>query len=158
MLSFQKKGILFEDNIHNLLLQTKKSVYRERDIIQSFGKHITAIDHMIILDDYCLCIQDKYQQTTVSISQTNHFIKCVRDMSDILKKPCIGLYISRVGLSAPSNESFKSENQKLYNNNKFITLSATIQEEIIKKLTKYLYKKNIFLYDADDDLIMIDRD
>ena len=61
-MSAQTIGILFEEKVHKQLLKTGQHIYREADIRKEYP-NITAIDHMIIFDNVCICIQDKYQQS-----------------------------------------------------------------------------------------------
>jgi hypothetical protein len=150
-----KYGMVFENNVHEQLKKTNFPVYTEREIINMFGNHITAIDHMIVNDDFFLCIQDKYCKDPINISQTNHFMQTVNSVSQILNKPCIGIYLSKSKLSGPSNNAFMANNQ--FNINQFIEINGNTEKELIDNLTEYLYSIKIYMYDDDGDCIMLNK-
>ena len=86
MLSPQQIGINFETDVHDFLYKTNLELLREKDIRNKYGQHISAIDHLINDDNLCIMIQTKYENTNVSISKMNHFIKCTQDIYNIIKK------------------------------------------------------------------------
>lgn len=152
----QLKGLLFERKIHDLLLMTQFNVLSEKEVIKKYGSNICAIDHMIEFGDFILCIQDKHQQTSASISQINHFICCVNNVSFITKLRCVGLYITINGLSKPSLDTFKLENSK--NNNFFHEINGKNEEDVIFNLAYYLHENSVYLYDESGLAIMLDTE
>jgi hypothetical protein len=146
-------GIIFENNVHKQIKKTKYPVYTEREIINMFGNHITAIDHMITLDNINICIQDKYCKDPIPIDKTNHFMQTVNTVSQIINKPCIGIYLSHSKLTKPSNYAFMTNNQ--LNINKFIEINGNSEKELINNLMEYLYSIQIYMYESDGDCIML---
>jgi hypothetical protein len=146
-------GMVFENAVHRQLLKTRRTVYRENDIMRSYGRHITAIDHMLDFDNCTICIQDKFQQSAISIDKTCHFIQNVNMLSHIINKKCIGIYLTRSLLSKPSQDAFNFENLK--NLNEFVTIYGQTQGDLIKNLSKYFYQNGIYMYDSDGDTIML---
>jgi len=120
----QQKGRDFENKIQKLLMKTKLNVFREIDIKQRFGQNISGIDHLIEFDNLCICIQDKFQQTPISNSQSGHFITCVNNIANILQKKCIGIFISNIDLSMVAQQQIMMENSK--NQNEFLILFDNI--------------------------------
>jgi hypothetical protein len=149
----QQLGVNFENDIHKFLSRTNKTVLRENDIKKKFGMHITAIDHLIELDNTCLCFQDKYQKFNISNSQISHFISCVNNLSMAMQKKCIGIYISNNDLSSISKQQVLTENMK--NNNIFINFFDNNIDILYKKLLLYFYENNLYMYEGSD-CIMID--
>jgi len=147
-------GRLFEQHVHKMLLLTRHQVLSERDIINKFGNHITAIDHMIDLNNVVLCVQDKFQQANISISQLNHFTHTVNCVSDITNKKCIGIYLSKSGLSKPCIESMSFENSK--NKNYYKSIYSNSEDELLFRFALYLYDNNLYLYEENGDIVMLD--
>ena len=152
-MSLRNIGMIFENVVHRQLLKTRQQVYREVDVIKKFGKHITAIDHMMDLPDVSICIQDKFQKNSISIDKTCHFIQNVNMVSHILNKKCVGIYLTKSLLSKPSQDAFLNENKK--NQNAFIMIYGENQEILIKNLSKYFYQNGVYMYDSEGDCIMI---
>jgi hypothetical protein len=150
---YSNYGIIFENNVHKELKKLKYPIYTEREIINMCGNHVTAIDHMIILDNFNICIQDKYCKDSINISQTNHFMQTVNTVSQIVNKPCIGIYLSKSKLTKPSNNAFNNNNE--INMNKFIEINGSTEKELINNLMEYLYSNQIFMYEPDGDCIML---
>ncbi len=149
----KKLGRKFEDEVHELLTQTKLQVLRERDIVRKYGIHVKGIDHLIYTDSYIICIQDKTESTRIVLSSINHFITCVETISYKEKKRCVGIYLSKYGLTAPSIKSFSDIN--LRNNNLFYHLEDTDLEYLKHKLLELLYSNQIYIYDSEDCLYML---
>lgn len=152
-MSLRSVGMIFENAVHQQLLKTGYRVYREIEIRKQFGQYITAIDHMIIFNNVSVCIQDKFQNSKISIDKTSHFIQNVNSLSYKLNKKCIGIYLTKSNFSKPSKDAFHNEN--LINKNEFLILYGKNQEILIKKLSEYFYKNNAFMYDIDGDTIML---
>jgi len=161
----QEKGRYFEDNLHKRLLQARYcKIMREADIKKYFGKSVSGIDHIIYNEsDYLICIQDKWQSSTISISEFNHFSKCVEEISkhqEILNNKqlkILAIYASNQPLSANSLEQFNKENERYKNKMsriKYYTCNDKDEIIILHKLENFLHTKKIFMYDHNGDCIM----
>jgi len=153
LITAQNRGRLFEKSIHTFLQKTNLDVLSEKEVKKKYGIDTTAIDHLIELDSYILCFQDKYENCNPSISKINHFIQCVTNVSTRSNKKCIGIYISKMPLSANSLEAFNMNN--ISSRNIFISLSNSNEEYILYDLINLLYSNNIFLYEEDGSCIML---
>jgi hypothetical protein len=143
----------FENTINDILQMTNKNVLRELDIKRVFGNDITAIDHLINNEDFILCIQDKWCIAKPTSPQVIHFIKNVNDISIIMNKPCIGLYLSKMPLSHPSLNAINRAN--VQNKNYFLSIYDISQDNIYNLLKQFLYNYNIWLYDDDGSINML---
>ena len=159
----QDKGRQFENTLHHKLLQTRSKVMREAEIKRYFGKNVSGIDHLVYNDEYLICIQDKWQKSAISISQFNHYSKCVEEISkfpEILNNPNIkilAIYVSNQHLSGNTLEQFNIENDRYKNKTsriKYYNCSDDNEDIIFRKIEKFLHNKKIFLYDYEDDCIM----
>ena len=149
-------GRQFEKYIHETVLKkTKYEILSEKEIKCKYGHNNSAIDHFIELDDFCLCIQDKYEQTCPHIQKINHFIACVTNVSQICKKRCISIYLSRLPLTGPSNLAFINQNTNTMN--KYYSINNNDKEELIKNLILFLYEIGIYRYEEDDSCIMLEN-
>lgn len=164
MISPQDMGRLFEKYIHFYLEKTNLDVLSEKEVKAKYGKHISAIDHLIELDSYIICIQDKYTKDSISISAVNHFIKCVSNIQKITHKNCYGIYLSKKQLSSYSQEAFSEENR---NSSNYFTCIYNYHDYSEKKsffdltyqLIFHMYEKHgIYFYDSEDACLMYDSD
>jgi hypothetical protein len=146
-------GLVFEKNLHKQLKMTKYPVYNQTEIMNVLGNHITAIDNMIVLDYGCLCIQHKYCRDNINIAQTNYFTQTVNTVSQLINKPCIGIYLSRDKYLGQDNNLIFANNQMNMNN--FIAIYGNTEKELINNLTEYLYSIQVYMYDSDGDCIML---
>jgi hypothetical protein len=151
----QNEGKLFEERIHNILKNTKSELYREKDIRSKYSTHISGIDHLLINDNYCIAIQDKHVRSKKPTNNDiHHFKTCVNDLSKIIKKKIIGIYLSIMEPTSPAIKSFEFENKT--NNNQFIFINNKDIDKLIYEFISFLYDKNIYIYD-EDDLYMLDE-
>ncbi len=156
-LSGQLEGKLFEEKVHSLLSNIRTTeLLREKDIRRKYGSHISAIDHMLILDNFCICIQDKWLKTTISNKDYNHFIVCLYDINQILQlnnKKIIGIYLSKLPLSREALVRYNEENNKQII--KLYCFDNENQEKLLKDLHLFLHSNGIFLTDSEDDCMMV---
>jgi hypothetical protein len=149
----QEEGIAFENKVQNSLEQSQKTIFREKHVKQYFGNDITAIDHLIISDNLCIAIQDKWQNKKPSVDQINHFILCVKNVKQKINKKIIGLYLSNLELSQPSQNAFDRNST---NNCNFVSIYSENQNILLHKLMKFLYLNGIFYYEDDGSTIMFE--
>jgi len=156
-MSKQDLGRNFENRIHELLKLTKENILREKDV-KKHSVHITGIDHLIELDNlnnFNIAIQDKcvhsHKPTNTDI---HHFKTCVNDLSKILKKKIIGIYLSILEPTAPAQKSIEYENT--LKNNEFVFIHNKNKGKLVFELLQFLYEKNIYLYE-DNDIIMLNE-
>lgn len=153
----QDKGRKFEKYIHEEILSNiKYPVLSEKEVRSKYGNCNSAIDHLIELPELIICIQDKYEQTSSPISKINHFITCVKNISELTKKRCIGLYLSLKPITKPGIEAFDMQNKSIYSYSNFISIYNNDEKKIFFELILFLYKNKIYRYDYDDTCIMLD--
>jgi len=161
----QEEGTAFENEIHQLLSTTKLKVLREIDVVNKYGKTNKGIDHLLYDDNnnVIICIQTKFTSSKPQLQQINHFIQCVENISLIDNKKCIGIYLTKLPLTATAYEAFINKNKKYDNYYLQITIDNKYEYEnnINKKyilqynLREYLYiYLHIYCYDYDDCIIM----
>lgn len=153
MLNFQRIGYEFEDQVHEILIQTKLQVLREKDIVRIYGQNLKGIDHIVYHNNCIICIQDKTNNTSIVLSTVNHFINSVETISYTENKRCIGIYLSKSGLTSPARLSLSDANTR--NRNLFLELEDLNLENLKYKLIKLLYSNQIYLYDSDDCIFML---
>jgi hypothetical protein len=155
MKTSQDIGRNFEKNIHSYLESTKLVVHREKDVKSLFGKNNSAIDHMIVTDTFIICFQDKWMVSKPTISNINHFIQCVNNVSKIASKNCYGIYLSNLPLTDDANKAFIAENS-INNSLNFISIVDNNEDMIVQKLFYFLYSIGIFSYDDDNSCRMLE--
>lgn len=149
-------GFAFERGIQQILEMTRHQVLSETDIRRQFGKDITAIDHLLITDNFYIAFQDKWRQTKVPNCDINHFIQCVNTIEDTIGIICLGIYLSKKSLTSISQIAFDRQNKKQQMFNKFISIHSESLSTIYDILMKTLYSYNIYYYDDDGALQMIE--
>jgi hypothetical protein len=152
-ISPQTLGILFEDEIHELLVKTKLQVLREKDIVRKYGSNLKGIDHMVYTDLYILCFQDKWTSTSPVLSTVNHFINCVETVSYKENKKCIGIYLTKISLTNPAKLAFSDANSR--NRNLFIEIQSEDKKRLQYNLLDLLYSNQINIYESDDSVYML---
>ena len=159
MFSPQLKGKIFENNIHNFLSKTRHELLMNETQIRAIDSTITAIDHLLVSNNVYYCFQDKILKTTISISDFNHFIKCVEKVSTKINHSCkiYAIYLSQTDFSSISNKQFNEENAKYKYGLSTIEYIKIInnKDSIIEYLQQFLYSNNIFSYDTEGDCLMI---
>lgn len=153
-ISPQSFGIAFENLVHNKLLETKKCIIRDKEIVKKYGKNNYGIDHLVYLDNYIIGIQDKWLKTKPSLHMINHFIKCIDNISQIDQCKCVGIYLSNLPITSGSQLAFNFENLK--NKNIFINLYDSNMDLLFQKLFHLFYKNEIFKIDSDGDIFMLE--
>jgi len=153
----QDIGRDFEKNMHSYLESTKLIVHCEKDIKSLFGKNNSAIDHMIVTNTFIICFQDKCMATKPTISNINHFIQCVNNISRITSKNCYGVYLSNLPLTNDANKVFICENN-INNNLNFMSIYDNNEDILVQKLFYFLYSVGIFIYDDDNDCMMLESE
>jgi hypothetical protein len=160
MFSPQIKGMIFENDIHKFLSNTRHEILMNEKQIRSIDSTICAIDHLLVSNNIYYCFQDKRLKTNISISDFNHFIKCVEKVSEKINHSCkiYAIYLSFTDFSSVANKQLEEENNKYINgksNIEYIKIINQDKESIIKNLQYFLYINNIYSYDNDGDCIML---
>ena len=152
MMTPQKYGFIIEDKITEFLKNTRHHIYTEKEIRQNYS-YITAIDQMIILDDVCICFQDKWVSRPISNSMFGHFTKSCEYIKNSLNRPVIGIYLSNQPFSKEAANMLLLENNN--NNNIIYYCLYDIQlNTLLNKLHNILHDNNIYIYDDDNEIVM----
>ena len=158
MITPQQFGKNFETEVHDFLSHTKYDILLNEKEIRNIDSTITAIDHLLCINDTIYCFQDKWLKNTISNSDFNHFIKCVENVSSTVNNKIYAVYISNNDFSSIANKIFIEENNK-YNNSgsniEYIKINSFDKKILFKKLHYFLHLNNVFMYDEDGDSIMI---
>jgi hypothetical protein len=144
----RKLGNKFEEDIQYILGKTKCLIMNEMEIRREFGNNNSAIDHLLCNNDTIYAFQDKWRISKPSISDINHFIQCVSNISEKSGKKCIAIYLSKMPLTKGGLDAFYEQNNK--SNNFFDSISSEDQHFLIKDLSHFLYKNGIYYYDEED--------
>ena len=103
MFTKQQLGNYFEDCVHEFISLTNYKVLREKEIVNLYSRLSYGIDHLIYLPECIICIQDKWRDTPIGLSDINHFLKCVENVH--LKenyKKCVGIYLTKIPITKGS--------------------------------------------------------
>lgn len=149
----QALGLQFEDEIHELLVQTRLQVLREKDIVRKYGSNLKGIDHLVYTIGYIICIQDKVTSYSPTLSLVNHFIQCVENIGYKEGVRCVGIYLTKLSLTSPAKLALLDANKR--NVNYFVEIQAEDLAHLKYKLLSILYDNQINLYESDDSLYML---
>ena len=150
----QQNGYLFEKKVHDTLAQTNYLILKENDIIRKYGKLCFGIDHLIYCREIIIGIQDKWTESKPSLSQINHFVSSLKKIGNFEKKKLFGIYLSKLPITSGAISSFDYENSN--SSNYFTNINDCEQEKLLKKLIKLFYLNDIYLYEYDGSIIMLD--
>ena len=153
-----KQGRDFEEHIHSIISKTKNTtILQEKNIRSKYSTHISGIDHLIISDELIVAIQDKFVKSRKPTNtDIHHFKTCVNDLSKILNKKIVAVYLSLLEPTKPAAESFKFENSN--GNNYFLFINNNNENTLILSFIDFLYEHTLFLYDNDDTYMRGDQD
>ena len=158
MYSPQMNGIIFEKNIHNFLSKTRNQMLLNETEVRKIDNTITAIDHLLVVNDIYYCFQDKRLKTPISNADFNHFIKCVEKVSAKIENKVVAVYLSFTDFSSIANKQLEEENVKYYEGKtkiEFVKINKMDFKLIRNDLQYYFHCNNIFLYDDDGDCMML---
>lgn len=158
MYSPQMNGIIFEKDIHKFLSKSRYQMLLTETEVRRIDNTITAIDHLLVVNDVYYCFQDKRMKSTISNSDFNHFIKCVEKVSAKTENPVVAVYLSFTDFSSVANKQLEEENTKYDEGKtkiKFVKINNYDYKLIKKDLQYFLHCNNIFLYDDDGDCMML---
>lgn len=145
----QQNGRNFEFLIKKLLLQTKYPIYDEKQIRKEYC-YITGIDHILLCNNTLICFQDKWTCNNISNKDINHFVMGINQLKYKLNNFIfIGVYLSKNKLSCHA--------QKIADDNNIISINDNNTDVIIYKIMEFLYKLNIYIYDEENDIIMLNN-
>ncbi len=155
MITPQKYGFIIEEKITEFLRKTNYYIYTEKEIRRNYS-YITAIDQMIILDDMCICFQDKWLNKTISNSMFSHFINNCNYIQNILNRKVIGIYLSNYPLSKEANKMLSVENNKNLQSVLYYSIHDFEFNRLLDKLHNILHDNNIFIYEEpNSDYILM---
>jgi hypothetical protein len=146
--------IFIKDKIEKILLSTKLNIISENQIKNNYP-NITSINYLLIIDDYYIAIQHIYNKP--NINDVDKFITNIQQLSNILQKQIIGIYLSYSDLSHNAKYAFNNIN-KSKTNIKCVSIYDNNQENLINKLIKYLYTHKIYIYYNDNSSYMINTE
>lgn len=150
---------LLEKQIDHVLIQLAKhfdhwDIYTEKEIRNLFGSEISGIDHLILCDNNIITIQDKWESSTPTIRDINHFIKCSDDIfkrKEYKKKSYHGLFVSKKpcgkdGLKSLTNAGFSN----VYTDTSIKDLAELVKIKICDML-------DLELSDSDSDTQVVHK-
>lgn len=138
-------GFELERKIHNSVLQIsqKIKIFRENDITRIYGNIAYGIDHLIYIDNYMICIQDKWENKKPSIRDINHFISAINMICNKTNKELLlALFISKQKFSKTGTNIFIETNNN-YSNDIYFNIYDDIMDNLILKTKSNI--KNILI-------------
>jgi hypothetical protein len=160
MITPQQYGRNFETEVHEFLQKTKSDMLLSEKDIRNIDNTITAIDHLLVSNNIYYCFQDKWLKNNISNSDFNHFAKCVEKVSQLNNHnyKIYAVYLSNNDFSTIANKQFIEENNK-YNNSistiEYVKINSYDKKILFNKLYKFLHLNGVYMYDLDDDCIML---
>ena len=110
----QKSGFLLEKKIDAELkkLNIFDRVLSEKEIVRQFGQTFYGIDHLIIINNMLITIQDKWETTSPDKQQISDFINVTEKMKDKMNFELLcALFVSKLKMTTNGNEKIESANK-----------------------------------------------
>lgn len=142
---------LFEDQIDEIIYKTKLQFLKEKQIKSLYSSHISYIDHLIITKEYFIAVKSKQLINRPSSIDINNFRICINDLSKILNKKIVGIFLTLSEPTSDAIESFKFEN------NKILIFYNLDSKKLINEFLRCLYSNDIYIYNENNDVYMIEN-
>ena len=109
------EGIFFENETNIVLSRFNGTLLREKEIKQKFGKECSGIDFYLLIDNKNIFCQCKWENSTPSINDINHFLQSCKNtnVNNNVRK----LFISKLKPTEAGITSLGKENGISINDN-----------------------------------------
>lgn len=98
----QKQGIQLEISLDEAFkkLNIFDVIMREGQLIKNYGKEFYGIDHYLMVGNYIITIQDKWEITNPSIAQVDQFISVTEQLVKLTGKELLcALFVSKIQMT-----------------------------------------------------------
>lgn len=135
---------LFEDRIDKIIYKTNLPFLKEKHIKSFYSSHISYIDHVIITKEYFIAVKSTQLFNQPSNIDINNFRLCVNDLSKILNKRIVGIFLSLKEPTLEAIESIKFEKDN------FILIYNLDHKKLENEFIKCLHLNEIYIYDENN--------
>ncbi len=157
------------NNLHDLLKKIKGvTLLNSTEITQWFGiynnsnpnSNPSQIHYMVILDGIYICFHENWTNSVISDFEFNCFTQSIEALSYqiCVNSPIYSIYLSKQPFLDTTEDKFDMQNYNFSNGLsriKYFKLNNYNKNELLKNLHIFLHTHHIFLYDDDDDCIMV---
>ena len=140
----------FKYTLHDILKNMNASVYSENEIRNVYNS-VNLIDHLIVYNESYIAICDKYIYSKKNFIE--QFIYSIDNLSKFINKRIYGIYLTSKN---PYNTSF-NDLSLTTNLNHVVTIYNEDINNLINDLLSYLYSNNIYVYESETDVYMLDK-
>ena len=144
-----------DKKVQDILKKTTFDFLEKDQIKQYYDNKNIDIDYLLNVPDYILCIKEKNELRTSSLSNIKDFIESTDLLSRKTNRSCIGIYVSCMQLNKESVKLFEDQNYTTCN--KYYYIDNKDRTILLQKLVNILYNNNLFMYDEDESCIMLDK-
>ena len=128
-------GYDLEDKLYDKLkeLSIFSDIIQERDLVKQWGYLASGIDHYLVIDNYFIAIQTKWQMTRRRENKgIENFLKSLEYIQTKTNKTLLfGLWASRL-------EPFSDNIEKLKSNKVYVSYCISTIDELIEKSIKLI--------------------
>lgn len=156
----RKLGIKVENTIQEFLQMFQYKSYSENDLSKNHDKYINGIcsrqlygiDHLIILPNKVICIQDKWKKQTICKDAISNFVSAILACKKMFPKlEIVCVFISKSKISETAKDTLLLNNKTCY----FIELLEF--NELFRLLKYIMHLHDNFMIDDDGTTIMFDN-
>jgi superfamily II DNA or RNA helicase len=146
-------GFILEDKINKLLydLNIFDNIFTEKKIVKIYGKSMYGIDHLAIINNKIITIQDKWASSAPEISHIHKFINTSEEMIKKLgnnTELLCGIFLSKIKMTKTGYDIMSEIGNSKYPSKKYYNISllnANLsdpvedqQNTLVKKLEKFI--------------------
>ena len=142
----QKLGYLLEEKISTDLkkLNIFDTILNEKETVKLFGKTFYGIDHVVILQNKLITIQDKWENTTPDKQQISDFINVTEKIKSKLDKELLcAIFASKMKMTPNGKEKLEHENKK-YTEDIYLSISSVDMDMLSSNIMKTIQTKLLF--------------
>lgn len=144
------------NNLKSLLTQTKFNVYESQQIKQSVPYLSDWADIVLETDTHFICFKDIWTLNNLTSKMLNSYLYGLTQLNSIVNlnsnTTCGKIYVF-VLLVKNSNLNFDN---KILNQKNIHIIKKYNQNKLMKVISYFLYSLNIYFYDPDDSIIMLE--
>lgn len=142
----------FIDNLKYLLIQTKYNVYTLNKIKQIAPYLSVCTDIVLETDTYIICFKDFWTKDNLTFEILNNYIHYSEQINSKIISGSGKTYIFVLIV-----KNFKPDfDNGIYNKKNIHIIKKFNKNKLIKEISYFLYSCNIFLYEPDNSVIMLE--
>lgn len=142
------------NNLKSILVQTKYNVYGMEKIKQLAPNLSDYVDIILETDTHMICFKDIWSRNNLTSEILNNYLYCSEQINSTINSNTNMKKIYIFVLLVKSSH-FNFDN-KILNQKNIHIIKKFNQNKLIKVISYFLYSNDIYFYEADNSVIMLE--